>query len=332
MPAAAAVIAKRCSISAACSYTDGMDTGRFEDAGRFKSAAELPPAPAARRARKAAIVRELAARGHREPLPRWVLEHSKDKARVAFAAGAAMLALDQIFRSAPIWFGASRMQQALAAATAAAKMLRLNADEASLRDAEHLTRPGDDPGPAGRVYRLLRGFAGRSLKSAAVMLDGIASEIAGAKAAGEVIALLEADLDIARRLSWPNVILLHLPVIFDPMLRQGGEARRPRADESEWPGLRDAVLARAAIGMHSRAVETERRAENLAKAAAALRTRHGENGLARILGDESVAPWRMLGENGLGSDRAARRFCETLHAMGALRLLTLRPSFRLYGL
>jgi Protein of unknown function (DUF1403) len=38
------------------------------------------------------------------------------------------------------------------------------------------------------------------------------------------------------------------------------------------------------------------------------------------------------GLKGLGSDRAARRFCESLHGLGALRLLTDRPTFRLYGL
>jgi hypothetical protein len=77
----------------------------------------------------------------------------------------------------------------------------------------------------------------------------------------------------------------------------------------------------------------------LIAAAGTLRARDGEAGLALILGDDCVAPWRMAGEGraaasrqGMGSDRAARRFCETLHAKGALRLLTPRPTFRLYGL
>ena len=83
-----------------------------------------------------------------------------------------------------------------------------------------------------------------------------------------------------------------------------------------------------------------RKAEGLTKAANSLRTRDGGRGLALILTDDSVAPWRMagkvgkagLGQGGLGSDRAARRLCESLHAVGALRLLTDRPTFRLYGL
>ncbi|WP_425332346.1 DUF1403 family protein [Rhodoblastus sphagnicola] len=40
----------------------------------------------------------------------------------------------------------------------------------------------------------------------------------------------------------------------------------------------------------------------------------------------------MQGSAALGSDRAARRFLDRLVALGALREMTRRPSFRLYGL
>jgi hypothetical protein len=49
------------------------------------------------------------------------------------------------------------MHQALAAAETA-RLLRLREDEPALRDAHHLTRPGDDPGPAGRLHRSWRGL------------------------------------------------------------------------------------------------------------------------------------------------------------------------------
>src|SRR3954469_25039991 len=57
----------------------------------------------------------------------------------AFAAGAALLALDQIVRAEPPWLGALRQRQALAAATVSSRLMRLPADEAALGDAHHPT-------------------------------------------------------------------------------------------------------------------------------------------------------------------------------------------------
>ena len=92
-------------------------------------------------------------------MPRWTRSQSEkgvNAPEAAFAAGAALFALDQIVRADPPWLGAWRMRQAVAAAEVSARLLRLREDEASLRDAHHLTRPGDDPGPAGRLHRAWR--------------------------------------------------------------------------------------------------------------------------------------------------------------------------------
>lgn len=286
-----------------------------------------------------------------KPLPRWVTFAPaqemgagpgvlKPAAEAAFAAGASLFALDQIVRAEAPWLGCWRMRQALRAAAVAAKLLRLNADEADLRDAEHLTRPGDDPGPAGRLHRLLRQMALRPTRLADETVSAIASEIEGAAASAEVLALLRADLALAELLGWECPLLLHMTVILDPVLRQGVEGKRPRANSSDWTHHQHTVLARAAILAHAEAVTLSRKAEALTVGASSLRTRDGGRGLALILTDDSVAPWRMAGKgdkggqgkDGLGSDRAARRFCESLHGLGALRLLTDRPTFRLYGL
>ncbi len=291
-----------------------------------------------------------------QPFPRWIalLRAPETKsghgasgqgavapgAGAAFAAGAASFALDQIIRADPPWFGCLRMRQALKAAAVAAKLLRLNADEAALRDAEHLTRSGDDPGPAGRLHRLLRQLALRPTRLADETVLAIATEIEGAAASAEVLALLQADIALATRLGWECPLLLHMTVILDPALRQGEAGKRPRADSADWAQQQHAVLARAAIMAHGQAVDLARRAIALTVAASTLRTRDGGRGVGLILTDDSVAPWRMSGKGdkggkgkaGLGSDRAARRLCESLHAKGALRLLTERPTFRLYGL
>jgi Protein of unknown function (DUF1403) len=273
-----------------------------------------------------------------QPLPRWITKSGVARsgvtgAEAAFAAGAATLALDQIIRSDPPWLGCLRMRLALKAATIAARMLRLNADEAALRDARHLTRAGDDPGPAGRLHRLLRRFATRPDRFAEETLALISAEV-GEVDSAEIRALLGADLALAQRLGWSVPLLLHITVILDSGLRQGESGKRPKVGDEAWPSFEYAVLAIAVGAAHAQAVDLQRKATALAFAADGLRTRDHGAGLAQVCGDESVAPWRMVasGQPGLGSDRAARRFCETLAGQGVLRLLTDRPTFRLYGL
>ena len=265
-----------------------------------------------------------------QPLPRWIA--GGGGAEAGFAAGAAVFALDQILRADPPWLGCWRMRLALRAAVAAARLLRLDADEAGLRDALHLTRPGDDPGPAGRIHDLLRRWASRPLRLAMETEAELAAETGGGQGASELAALLAADRALAERLGWGQPLPLHLAVIHRADLRSGLDCRRPRADGAEWETARHAALLKGAVAAHAEAATLARKAETLATAAASLRTRDEGRGLALVLADESVAPWRMAGRDGLGSDRAARRFCESLHARGALRLLTDRPTFRLYGL
>ena len=93
----------------------------------------------------------------------------------AFAAGAALAVLDFVARQDPPFAGAWRRRLALKAATAS---LEGGAgDETSLRDALALTKPGGDPGPAGRVYAAWRALAsGRRLADIAVDLGASPAE------------------------------------------------------------------------------------------------------------------------------------------------------------
>lgn len=302
------------------------------------NATVIPPLERPRRTRavKARDARDVSANALiPKPLPRWVASGvgpgvgARD---AAFAAGAALLALDQIVRSDAPWLGVLRARLALKAASVAARLLRQKADEAALRDAEHLTRPGDDPGPTGRLHRLLRQVSTRPTHQAGKLLPMLEAEWRGEPVAAELLCLLEADLALAEKLGWAMPLLLHAGIVLEPALRTGPEGRRPRADHLEWPGARDHALFLAVSACHAQAVTLARRAEALVLAANSLRTRDEGRGLALVLGDDCVAPWRMVGRMGFSSDRAARRFCETLAAQGALRLLTDRATFRLYGL
>ncbi|MBX9874146.1 MAG: DUF1403 family protein [Beijerinckiaceae bacterium] len=267
------------------------------------------------------------------PLPRWVGPvASADSRDAAFAAGAVLHALDQIVRMRAPWLGVLRARLALKAAGVAARLLRQKADEAALRDAEHLTRPGDDPGPAGRLHRLLRQLSSRPTRQAGDVLPMLAAELRGAPVAAEFLCLLDADLALAQKLGWATPLLLHAGIVLEPALRHGPDGRRPRADRPDWHVVSDHALFVATSACHAQALTLARRAETLEAAAKNLRTRDEGRGLALVLADDAVAPWRMVGRAGFGSDRAARRFCETLAAQGALKRLTDRPTFRLYGL
>src|SRR5690606_15303625 len=79
---------------------------------------------------------------------------------IALAAGAAIGALDAVVRRDEKWAGAWRQRLALSAAAVTAKQAGRVQDEASLRDAVLLTRPGDDVGPAGRMFLGWRRLAG----------------------------------------------------------------------------------------------------------------------------------------------------------------------------
>ena len=77
------------------------------------------------------------------------------EAEALFFAGAALSALDSVAKSEPPWAGAWRARLALKSAAAVAQtLLKRHEDGAALRDAVALAKPGQDLGPAGRVYAL----------------------------------------------------------------------------------------------------------------------------------------------------------------------------------
>src|SRR5208337_4901658 len=97
-------------------------------------------------------------------LPAWARagDSPESEAEAAFLAGAALSRLDAVVRENPPWAGVWRRRLALSAAAASVLRAGRTEDEARLRDAFHLTRPGADPGPAGRRLIAWREFCARS--------------------------------------------------------------------------------------------------------------------------------------------------------------------------
>lgn len=250
--------------------------------------------------------------------------------------------------------------------------MQLREDEGALRDAEHLSGSGADPGPAGRLHRLWRGLAsgparlnGEGLQAALDLLgsppardaelllaavENLASETSNPLAAAtlaasfvmgdasdvrrpevEILALWAADLVLAARLKWSAPVPLVATKILDPVLRRGASGKRPRPGNPHWQEAAAKAYALAATEAYALAADLARRADRLLAVAPKLRAKGASTVIDMLLGDDAVTPARAAASAGL-SDRAARRLFDRLVELGAVRELSDRPSFRMYGL
>lgn len=260
----------------------------------------------------------------------------------AFAAGAALAPLDVLVRRDAPFVGVWRGRLALNAAGASVR----TGDEISLRDAVALTRPGGDPGPAGRIYAAWRvlgtqrlpeiaaglGASAADLAAAAATLDRHARSDApapiAAAAAARVVALAApraptlafavADLVLAARLGWRTPL---------PLLAL--EIGRARPADPKWPAACYAAYARAAARACDLYAELARAAARLEAVAPKLRAKGARAAISALLSEDAVSGAVEIA--GM-SDRGLRRLFDRLVELGALRELTGRATFRLYGL
>ena len=297
---------------------------------------------------------------------------SKDVEDVALVVGAAIGALDAVVRRQERWAGAWRRRLALEAAAATAKMAGRVEDESALRDAVLLTRPGDNVGPAGRFLLAWRRLANTPVEklltevSIGAVLDdlGLArndegvSDLAdelrqlsansrtvetlvGAFATaegygfGRVLGAWLADALLAQWLGWAHAIPL---LGGETALAMGtGRPRRPvtaalaAGAETEADGAKSllAAQARAALRAIDLSAELGRRAERLLTVAPKLRAKAADAVVEKLLSDDAI----VASENIAGiSGRGLRRLFDRLLELGAVRELSGRPAFRIYGL
>lgn len=288
--------------------------------------------------------------------PAWARGTADDGlADAALRAGAALALVDQMVRQDTPWRGAWLDRLALDAAAASLRLLRRPEDTAEIRDAHHLCRPGDDPGPAGRVYALWRRLATQrpSLDAGDVAHAadrcGIAwsDELEAIRAAAEDVAPGTTPLAAALTLLTAHRVerLEALPVLLwlaDTLLARGAgwpvgvpllaRACGPltRGDATADDRCRAlATYARAALGTLDTARAIADQAAVLQGVAGRLRAKGAPAVVVALLGQDAVGP--ALRVRGL-SDRGLRRLFDRLTALGAVRELTGRASFRLYGL
>ena len=245
-------------------------------------------------------------------------------------------------------------------------------DEAALRDAVLLTRPGDDVGPAGLLLLAWRRLAARPAEEllteenlAAVLeafgyardnaaigdmvaelrqlsaTSGIAGIPAGAFAVaqrygfGRILGAFIADALLAQFLGWSHAVpLLGAEASLGLGTGRTRRAQTPVAATGHEVGLERtksllAAQARAALRAIDLSAELGRCAEKLLAVAPKLRAKGADTVVQRLLsGDAMVASDPVAGI----SDRGLRRLFDRLVELGAVRELSGRPTFRIYGL
>lgn len=301
-------------------------------------------------------------------VPAWAVPRGPvgSDVEAAYLAGGALNSLDSLVRSDPPWLGAWRQRLALKAAAAALKLLRRPEDEAALRDAWILRQPGDAPGPAGNVLLAWRKLAGRSLPPAledlqavayllgvngsdafgALLFAGIADDVGAGMPAplvaaragaavmrkdpqAETLAWWIADLALSWRMGWPHAVPLLGHHIHAPLLRIGADRRRGRPGAPFFERVACLATALGAAEACRLAAGMAQQADRLRAVEPKLRSKAAGDVIALLMTDDAVSgslTTRTM------TRWASRRLFERLHQFEAVRELSGRDTFRLYGL
>ena len=276
-------------------------------------------------------------------MPAWVTSARAETLEdVAFLSGAALNHLHLVLGREEVPKALLRDRLALRAAEACVGFSGRLERAPELRDAIHLLRPGDLPGPAGETYlawrraverpvsikalgRALPAFepgqiatwldagVGAPVKRAALVLEAVLREAPRADEA----ALILADAALAQALGWDHVV---------PLLAAGLKRADLRKQGDELKLACHRALVSSAAEAVRLSTNLARRAAHLKAVAPKLRAKGAADAVEIFLKQDAVAPSVLP-----LPDRAARRLCNRLVDLGAVRELTGRDTFRLYG-
>jgi hypothetical protein len=285
-----------------------------------------------------------------------------------FAAGAGLALLDAFLRREPPGGPVLRQRLALHAAAASAKVLRLRADEAALRNLRFAVSA--EPSAAAKLLELWRDLArrppaldGRRLAKAAALLDlppadpdDLAARLkdragqgdpvsaaaraatlayaafAGARPAeAEIFALWTFDCALSLRLRWERPLPLLMGKILDPSLRPPGADRRAKPGEPGWTITAAGATALAATSALDLGADLSRRADRLLAVAPNLRAKPASLVVNLLLAEDCVSSPEAARKAAM-TERSARRLFDRLITLGAARELSGRDAFRVFGL
>lgn len=295
--------------------------------------------------------------------PRGPVLHDAD---AAYLSGAALNSLDNLVRQDFSWAGAWRQRLALQCATAAVTLTGRREDVSALRDAYFLRGAGDDPGPAGHLLMAWRRLASRttscdaelvrpvaeqhfglqwddalaevvanaedmvvSARPAPVLAAEIAAAVYRARPDAELLGFWLADMLIAQKFRWPVPVPLLMGQVSSPVFKSGENRKRIRPGAEGWGRAVFLAYATAAAEAGDLGTELAQRAAKLTTLAPKLRAKGSGDVIKLLLSDDAVpGSW----SSAKLSSRGARRLFDRLGELGAVRELSGRPTFRLYGL
>jgi len=301
-------------------------------------------------------------------MPAWALpvEGASDMIDAAFFAGAAAHALDPVIRSEPVWGGVWRQRLALRAAAANVRLIGRSEDEAALRDSWCLRQIDADPGPAGNILRawrhlvtrrstvdgnelavvaewlgLRRGEAlaslpgtieavVRSARPAPLAAAAIAGHVMATRPDAEILAWWLADLALAEKLCWARPVPLLAMQAPGSVFRAGSRrGKRIRPGEEGFEQALCLAFSSGAVEALRLAADIARYAERLFAIAPKLRAKGAGEVIRKLLNEDAV-PGTLTTKT--LSRFGARRLFQRLQDADAVRELSGRPAFRLYGL
>jgi hypothetical protein len=276
-------------------------------------------------------------------MPAWVTSARAETLEdVAFLSGAALNHLHFVLGREEVPQALLRDRLALRAAEACVAFSVRPERAGELRDAVHLLRPGDLPGPAGETYLAWRRAAERSISiksldralsasargQIATWLDaGRGAPVTRASMVLEAVlteaprnegaALVLADAALARALGWEYLV---------PLLAAGLKRADLRKRGDDLAVACHRALISSVVETVRQAADLVRRAAHLKAVAPKLRAKGAGEAVETFLTRDAMAPSALP-----LPDRAARRLCDRLVDLGAVRELTGRDTFRLYG-
>ena len=275
--------------------------------------------------------------------PSWVTSARAETLEdVAFLSGAALNHLHLVLERAEVPLALLRDRLALRAAEACVAFSGRSERAGELRDAVHLLRPDDLPGPAGetclawrraverpvsikaleralprldpgQIAAWLDAGQGAPVSRAAMVLEAEMREAPRADVAG----LILADAAVAQALGWDHLVPLLAAGLKRADLRKRGDDLRLACHRA---------LVSSAVEAVRLSTDLARRAALLKAVAPKLRAKGAGAAVEMLLTRDAVAPSALP-----LPDRAARRLCDRLVDLGAVRELTGRDTFRLYG-
>lgn len=302
-------------------------------------------------------------------LPGWILERSAPETleSAGFASGSALALLHTALHdrnvNVPIELLTDRL--ALRTAVQCLKLQGRSDTEGEVRDAYLLSGPDAEMGPGGEMLSFWKSGSALSLRhsnwrdrlihhlpevmreDAAVQMSkpreltskspveaaiAVLIRILEAHPREETAALLLTDIQLAKELGWAKPMPLMAHYLKRPALRS-------LLNEGDRDGFRIAChvcIARGAQDAIRFAHDLARRRARLEAVAPKLRATGSEDAVALFLSEDAVFPTAMLspvikGTQTKMSDHAARRLCDRLIDLGAIRELTGRSTFRMYG-